>query len=58
MIALAVVGGHTAGIYGWLDERSYRSTIPVFLAVGAITVLCWGQAEARSPQSPARGPAQ
>jgi hypothetical protein len=55
MIALAVVVGHAAGIYGWLDERSTWSTISVFLTVGAITVLCWRQAEARSPQSPARG---
>ena len=46
-VGLAVVVGHSAGIYGWLDERSYWSTIPVFIAVGALTVLCWRQAEIR-----------
>jgi hypothetical protein len=47
VIALAVVVGHTAGIYGWLDVRSYWSTIPIFIAVAAITVLCWRKADSR-----------
>jgi hypothetical protein len=48
-LALAVVVGHTAGIYGWLAPRNYWSMIPFFLLVGALTVLCWRRADA-SPE--------
>jgi hypothetical protein len=47
VVSLAVIIGHTAGIYGWLDGRSYWSTIPIFIAVAALTILCWRQADAR-----------
>jgi hypothetical protein len=48
-LALAVVVGHTAGIYGWLAPRNYWSMIPMFLLIGALTVLCWRRADA-SPE--------
>jgi hypothetical protein len=45
-MALAVVAGHTAGIYGWLVLRNYWYTIPTFILVGILTVACWQKAEA------------
>ena len=45
VVALVVIVGHTAGIYGWLKDRSYWSAIPVFFLVGLMTVLCWQKAE-------------
>ena len=45
-MALAVVVGHTAGIYGWLVLRNYWYTIPTFILVGILTVACWQKAEA------------
>ena len=44
-LALAVVVGHTAGIYGWLALRNYWYTIPTFILVGILTVACWQKAE-------------
>jgi hypothetical protein len=45
VVALVVIIGHTAGIYGWLKDRSYWSAFPVFLFVGLMTVLCWQKAD-------------
>jgi hypothetical protein len=44
-VALVVIIGHTAGIYGWLKDRSYWSALPVFFLVGLMTVLCWQKAD-------------
>ena len=44
-LSLAVVVGHTAGIYGWLVLRNYWYVIPVFLFVGILTVACWQRAD-------------
>jgi hypothetical protein len=44
VVALTVVVGHTAGIYGWLKDRCYWSAMPVFFLVGLMTVFCWQKA--------------
>jgi hypothetical protein len=44
-LALSVVVGHTAGIYGWFVIRNYWYAIPTFLLVGIMTVLSWQRAE-------------
>jgi hypothetical protein len=45
VVALTVIVGHTAGIYGWLKDRSYWSAYPIFLLIGLMTVLCWQKAD-------------
>jgi hypothetical protein len=45
VVALVVIVGHTAGIYGWLKDRNYWSAFPVFFLVGLMTVLCWQKAD-------------
>lgn len=56
--ALAVVVGHTAGIYGWLVTRDYWFTIPTFVLVGILTVACWRTADAEDPSDPFAWPFQ
>jgi hypothetical protein len=51
VVALVVVIGHTAGIYGWLKDRSYWSAMPVFFLVGLMTVLCWQKATKLTPNN-------
>jgi hypothetical protein len=51
VLALAVVVGHTAGIYGWLVLKNYWYAIPVFLLVGILTVACWQKADSASTLS-------
>ena len=48
-VALAIIVGHTAGIYGWLVLRNYWYTIPIFVLVGILTTVCWQRAESLRP---------
>jgi energy-coupling factor transporter transmembrane protein EcfT len=45
IIALALVVGHTAGVYSWVRHRSYWAVIGIFIVVAAITVYSWQRAE-------------
>lgn len=51
-MALAVVVGHTAVIYGWLVTRDCWFTISTFVLVGILTVACWRRADAEDPSDP------
>jgi energy-coupling factor transporter transmembrane protein EcfT len=45
IIALALVVGHTAGVYSWIRHRSYWAVIVIFILVAAFTVFSWQRAE-------------
>jgi hypothetical protein len=45
IIALALVVGHTAGVYSWVRHRSYWAVIGIFILVAAFTVFSWQRAE-------------
>jgi hypothetical protein len=45
--ALAVVVGHTAGVFSWLGHRIYWEMIVIFIVIAAVTVYSWQRAESR-----------
>ena len=45
IISLALVVGHTAGVYSWISHRSYWSVILIFIVVAAFTEFSWQRAE-------------
>jgi hypothetical protein len=51
IIALALVVGHTAGVYSWIRSRNYWAVIVIFLAIAAVTVFAWQRADLLSRSS-------
>jgi len=45
IVALAIVVGHSAGVYSWMETRNYWAVIAIFLVIAAITVFAWQRAE-------------
>jgi hypothetical protein len=45
IIALAVIVGHTAGVYSWISHRNYWAMIIIFIVVATFTVFSWQRAE-------------
>jgi hypothetical protein len=48
VIGLALVVGHTAGVYSWLGNRIYWAMIAVFLIIATVTIFSWQQAREHS----------
>jgi hypothetical protein len=45
ILALAIVVGHTAGVYSWVRHRNYWLVIGIFILVAAFTVFSWQRAD-------------